>query len=176
MNATNITTTTIEVFGMNFISAESALREFGFTSAAGEVLPVIWHNDISYWEQPATVREIHGETVLVRDLSLQGYTILDDEKLMNFYLVEGRTLRGTPRLYALNFWPQENGTTVETWTELTEGTVWAQHATDDEEDERRAILVRLEDGGLLVKVTGRGEVHAWRSFAVRVMDEAARKI
>lgn len=180
MNATNIATTTetttaaVEVFGMNFNSAEHALREFGFTSAAGEILPAIWHEGINYWQQPVTVREIHGETVLVRDSNLQGFSMLDDEKLKDFYIVEGRTLRGTPRLYALRFDQQEDGPALETWAELHPDTVRTPYATDDDGDERRVVLVRLIDGSLLVKVTSQEALPAWRLFAVRVVDEARK--
>jgi hypothetical protein len=179
MNATNIdrttTAATIEVFGMHFISAESALREFGFTNETEACLAVDWYQEINYWEQPSTVREIHGETVLVRDLNLKGFTMLDGEKLEGFYIVEGRTLAGTQRLYALRFTQQENGPAAETWTEIPAGTVRVPYAVDDEGEERRVVLVRLVDGSLLVKVTGQEALPAWRSFAVRVVDEA-RKI
>ena len=183
MNATNIDRTTdttdtataaIEVFGMSFNSAEHALCEFDFTDETGEILPAIWHQDAKYWQQPVTVREIHGEAVLVRDLNLPGFSMLDDEKLVNFYLVEGSTLHGTQRLYALRFDPQEAGPAIETWTELGEGTVRTPYATDDDGDTRRVILARLEDGRLFVKVTSQEAARAWMLFADKVISEARK--
>lgn len=173
MNAANIertTARTVSVFGMKFTSAENAMRGFGFTNETGAILSADWYQDTRYRDQPCTVREIHGEVVLVRDLGLKGRTVLDSEKLLHFYVVEGRTLCGTPRLYALNFTQQEDGPAEETWTELHPGTVRTPYAVDDDGDTRRVIIARLDDGRIFVKVTGQEAVRAWMLFAEQVLD------
>lgn len=170
MNATNI----ITVCGLTFDSAERALIAMGFQNADAEIRRAIWVDGVEYWQQPCTLRLVHGEAVLVRNLLLPESSVLDTETLPGFYLVEGRKLGGERTLYAVRFTQHEDGHAEETWAELPKDSARSVMAIDDEGDSRIVVLARTEEGTLFVAVTSPENEAAFRGYACAVLREAGK--
>lgn len=164
----------ITVFGLTFDSAENALMAMGFKNADAEILRAIWVEGVQYWEQPCTLRTVHGEVVLVRNLLLPDCSVLDTETLPHFYIVEARKLNGERTLYSVRFTQHEDGPAEETWAELPKDSARSVMAIDEEGDSRIVVLARTENGTLFVAVTSPGNAAAFREYASAVLREAGK--
>lgn len=177
MNATtnNATrTAAVSVFGLEFPSASQALQAFGWKYANPVILGMNWQSCTRYWEQDSSLRSILGETVLVRDMGLTGTTFVDGEALKDFYFVEGKTLDGNERIYAVRFIAQEEGPAREEWTPLTKGVACWVLATDADEDDRAVVIARTACGTLFVSVTSVDRATERRQTASRIMEEESK--
>lgn len=177
MNATtnNATrTAAVSLFGLEFPSASLALQAFGWKYANPVILGMNWQDEIRYWEQDSSLRNILGETVLVRDMGLTGATLVDGEALKDFYFVEGKTLDGNERIYAVRFIAQEEGPAREEWTPIPKLMACWVLATDADEDERAVVMARTACGKLFVSVTSVDRATERRQTASRILDEESK--
>jgi len=160
---------TIEAFGLTFHNAAAALQAMGFENADAVILRMRWIDGEPYYKQSATLRMIAGEAILVRDLELPAFTRLDSERLTDLYIVEGRTLDGRQKLYAVRFQQQEEGPAVETWMEIEPDNVRTPLATDDDGDERAVVFARTADGSLFAVVTHPDNAQVYRELGYHIL-------